>query len=555
MPFDTQTQAASATSQEVVDVAKQYLGVGVDVFKNDISNPKICQAVVDYDKLNIQFKKLNNTTVSMVCKKGYASFMDSYSASVGVSGTYEFFSGSVQSSFTTTDFQSTAQAFAGMHTIHAGTGCSATPIGSASNYLSQSFQDALKNAVNPADFDQIIADYGTHVTMSAVIGGMLRYFASSVSTVDVSTMDFSVQAQAKYDELLYKIGGTASFSTKQKEEAKNAEGKEQFDVVGGSLKAQGEVFACSKNGFADWMASLDRDPAFLMPGPDGLTPIFELVEGAAQKSLKAAFLRRFARDFGVMILTSTGAVSEHPTATVQVPKNYKMLSGGATDNYAGGYGNMLTGSFPASNNSWQANGKSQNVGDPSTVTAYALVVYDPMNIWNVERFEGKAGPIARHPVASIAIPENEGWAMTGGGAQLKTAGSGNLLTASYPHTDKKGAMNGWWCNAKDHFNNSIATLTPYAMAIKTDVPGVTISTKMNSQISPRAEHPSEDVTLDAGLVMVGGGAQVHWTGAGNLLTASAPGSQNSWMVKSKDHQQSSPATITSYVIGAKVEIA
>ena len=554
MPFDTQNQATTSTTQAATAVAQQYLGVGVDVLKNKISNPKVCQAVLDYDKLTVQFKDIDNTTISTVCKTGFASFMDSYSASLGISGSYEFFSGSIQSQFATSDFSSTTTAYAGMHAIHAGTACSARPNGEAQACFTPAFQNALKDAENAADYDQIIDDFGTHVTMSALIGGMLRYFASSVATTNVNTMEFSVQAQAKYDEVLYSIGGTASFSDKQKEEAKNAVGKSHFDVIGGDPLEQAKVTGGVKGSFATWAGSLQADPSFLMPGPDGLTPIYELVEGEAQQNLKLAFQRRFARDFGVMILTATGEMAEHPTATVKVPPNFKMISGGAVDNYGTGYGNMLTASFPASNSSWQANGKSQNVQNATTVTAYALVVYDPLDLWTVQCFNGQPGPIARHPVANMAMPANQGWAMTGGGAMLTIEGTGNLLTASYPHTENN-VPNGWMCSAKDHNNDSLATLTPYVLAIKSNVPGVSITTKVNSQVSMKAEHPSEEVVLNAGLKMVGGGAQVNWQEPGNLLTASAPSGKRSWTVKSKSHQDSSPATITGFVIGAKVEIA
>ena len=73
MPFDTQNQATTSTTQAATAVAQQYLGVGVDVLKNKISNPKVCQAVLDYDKLTVQFKDIDNTTISTVCKTGFAN--------------------------------------------------------------------------------------------------------------------------------------------------------------------------------------------------------------------------------------------------------------------------------------------------------------------------------------------------------------------------------------------------------------------------------------------------------------------------------------------------
>jgi hypothetical protein len=44
---------------------------------------------------------------------------------------------------------------------------------------------------------------------------------------------------------------------------------------------------------------------------------------------------------------------------------------------------------------------------------------------------------------------------------------------------------------------------------------------------------------------------VHWTGAGNLLTAPYPQGSDSWMARSKDHSVVDPSEITSYVIGIR----
>jgi hypothetical protein len=77
-----------------------------------------------------------------------------------------------------------------------------------------------------------------------------------------------------------------------------------------------------------------------------------------------------------------------------------------------------------------------------------------------------------------------------------------------------------------------------------------------SRPSPAAGHPEQEVAVEPGYVMVGGGAWVDWTGEGNMLFASHPTeSKTTWHVQSKDHLKSSPAKITAYAVGLRSKVA
>jgi hypothetical protein len=56
------------------------------------------------------------------------------------------------------------------------------------------------------------------------------------------------------------------------------------------------------------------------------------------------------------------------------------------------------------------------------------------------------------------------------------------------------------------------------------------------------------VTVPADYKIVGGGAFDHWSGAGNLLTASYPKGPQTWFAAGKDHEISSPAFITAFAL-------
>jgi hypothetical protein len=98
------------------------------------------------------------------------------------------------------------------------------------------------------------------------------------------------------------------------------------------------------------------------------------------------------------IFHSTAQSGKQPKATVTVPSDYKVLSGGARINYSG-QGNFLTASFPKDVRTWVARAKQQKVDDIATF-ATAL-----------------------------------GYTLVGGGAKVNYSGEGNLLTASYPDFD------------------------------------------------------------------------------------------------------------------------
>lgn len=80
-----------------------------------------------------------------------------------------------------------------------------------------------------------------------------------------------------------------------------------------------------------------------------------------------------------------------------------------------------------------------------------------------------------------------------------------------------------------------------------------VDVRVSSARSDVAAHPSVNVVPGGpGQVVVGGGAQVHWSGAGSLLTATAPvrtGARvTGWQAAAKDHLRSSPAAVSAYVV-------
>ena len=161
-----------------------------------------------------------------------------------------------------------------------------------------------------------------------------------------------------------------------------------------------------------------------------------------------------------------------------------------------------------------------------------------------------SGP-AQHVCTIGDVPS--GYVLIGGGAYTQYSGAGGLLTASHPNT----ALTRWTARSKDHSSASYHHL--YVQVVGLKLQGVSES-QLRSHVDLERrrtlvaqQHPEIDVRAAFGYTLIGGGAEVHWSGAGNLLTASYP-QGNYWNARSKDHSTYSPATITAYAIGIRTYI-
>lgn len=243
------------------------------------------------------------------------------------------------------------------------------------------------------------------------------------------------------------------------------------------------------------------------------------------------------------VFSATSGKASHPSVDVRVPDGFKVIGGGARTNWTG-EGSLLTASYPSSTSTWRASAKDHAVADPATVTAWAIAVADPKDEWDVVIYSA-TGAAANHPSAAVTVSHD--FLMTGGGGQAHAAGYGSLLTASFPRDSST-----WEVRGKDHLSADVGQVTAYAIGVQPKNGAAMPPSQIFSVTSGNAQHPSTTLTVGPGFRILSGGALVNWTGWGNLLTGSFPSGNSSWEVRSKDHREASPATITAYVIGLKV---
>ncbi len=165
----------------------------------------------------------------------------------------------------------------------------------------------------------------------------------------------------------------------------------------------------------------------------------------------------------------TGDSAAHPSATATVAPGFTGVGGGALDNYGGGTGNMLTGSFPVYQGSeitgWTATGKDQIDSDPATVTAYAIGIQLPAGInFDLDITTAVSSP-AQHPSVTVSAPD--GNTVLGGGALDSYTGMGNILTQSAPGPIVDNAAMSWMVAGKDHLQaDASGTVTSWVISME-----------------------------------------------------------------------------------------
>jgi hypothetical protein len=253
---------------------------------------------------------------------------------------------------------------------------------------------------------------------------------------------------------------------------------------------------------------------------------------------------------------NSSEVASHPSVFVTIPKNFKIIGGGAVIHPAEA-SNFLTASYPFDRETWFAAGKDHEIDSPASITCCAYAIQDPDDIWDVQIFSEKSAVLS-HPKVTAFFPDGTDYVLTGGGAFANYKGAGNMLNASFPSQPLgNGDWYAWNAHSKDHDISDPAELTAYVIGIRLrsaplGSPGV--QNLVLSATCPAMNKPSVDILMNLPHFLTGGGAWDMWVGAGNMLTAcgpdpNAPTPFSNWLASGSDHITDSPASLTGWAIG------
>lgn len=151
--------------------------------------------------------------------------------------------------------------------------------------------------------------------------------------------------------------------------------------------------------------------------------------------------------------------------------------------------------------------------------------------------------------AEAGIPSSNDYVLVGGGFKVEWHGQGNLATASFPATETS-----WKARSKDHLTSDPANLRVYAIALKRNLPVGRVLTSISRSDSAQTPHPAAVASVAPGYALTGGGAEVHYHGAGNLLWKLEPATTQtpSFSAAAKDHLASDPSSLTAYSLGIRI---
>lgn len=230
---------------------------------------------------------------------------------------------------------------------------------------------------------------------------------------------------------------------------------------------------------------------------------------------------------------------------VRVDTDMVAISGGGRGDDT--IGALLTASYPSGDlTTWFVSSKDHIDADPHYLVGFAIgMKIEGMSrdeLYNSIRVFPQDSATAAHLEATASIPDN--FILLGGGFQVFWRGAGSLATASFPTSNRQG----WIARSKDHEQSDPSYLTSYAIGIQQQLLVGAVFLDVEHTDSAVVAHPRSTASLPSGFVLTGGGAEVHWTGAGNLLWNLEP-SVGSFTAASKDHDIPDPSYITTYALG------
>jgi hypothetical protein len=245
--------------------------------------------------------------------------------------------------------------------------------------------------------------------------------------------------------------------------------------------------------------------------------------------------------------------ANHLSAGCFVDSDFALVGGGAEIEGDPAPGGLLTVSMP-NGNGWYAESKDHTSVGKHKLRAYAiglrLAGYTTAQLKaQIHISSAITGSAAAAPTAFAVIPDGE--LLLGGGARTSTAGTGQLLTASWPFSNAV-----WGAASKDHTSSSPGFVTAYAISIPACPPGLGYClTSGNSSwwSSTGTGYRSSTISNPAGWVTVGVGAKSSYTASGRLITDMVPlmGGQGGVFGSTKDHTSPDSGKVLSFAMALR----
>lgn len=280
------------------------VGSGYDVFDNFADEAKVREHILDNHKLNedglLEMKDLENSSFIRTSGTSISTYTSSLATSVGIEGSYMFFSGSVTTNFSRERYSYDSYSFATYHILtnkyqlRLPTDWDASDL---KEYLTDQAREKLNDPLVPAS--QIFDIYGTHCLTGVVVGARADYSVSGRTRDVKEGVSVGVYAEASFS----KGFGSGSINTSvisQQEFDKFATNMEQhLEVYGGDSELGNNII--TKNDYDAWITSIPNKLVFCNYTQNGLIPVWEFCDDESRRTELETAYATWATDKAITV--------------------------------------------------------------------------------------------------------------------------------------------------------------------------------------------------------------------------------------------------------------
>jgi MAC/Perforin domain len=304
------------------------VGYGLNLFDADpwnspFKDKRILTAPIQTARREVRVTKYEDTY-----QDNFLDMTHTLAVESGLKGSYGDFIGSVTSKYTSTDRKIEKRH---LQRISHSTHLYDLSLASSPSELKGKLEPKFKSDLETMPTGELFALYGSHLVHKIRMGGRAEYFCQTADLTSMTEREFKATAQAKYKSLGGKVQSDTSYGTVDKKKERLVTGSTTINAIGGSSAGIKDP-----DSWDDWAKTVPANPGFLGFDKDaGLVPIWQLTDNAARsKEIHEAYKRKAARALRTEIFTATSsAAASWPEARVTVPAGYKLLSGGARNNW------------------------------------------------------------------------------------------------------------------------------------------------------------------------------------------------------------------------------
>ena len=264
----------------------ENLGSGYDVFETFADASKVKAPILDYSKLNedgaVEMKNLEHSTFNTTAGTSIAEYSSALSVSVGLTGSYMYFSGSIKTNFSENRYSYDTYSFATYHSM-INKYQLRIPADWDANDLKPYLTAQAKSKINDASIEpnEIFRIYGTHCLTGVVVGGRLDYSISGRSADLKSNVSIGVYAEASFSVGLGSGSMNTSVITEEELHTFESSMEKHLEVYGGSSELGQHII--NKDDFDAWIGSIENNLVFCNFTQNGLIPIWEFCDDASRK--------------------------------------------------------------------------------------------------------------------------------------------------------------------------------------------------------------------------------------------------------------------------------